>query len=418
MTEQAHRIKQSIRSYLSELRRIDPDPANDTALPLVSRWVEEFFDLLPLAHTNDSQCAYWLVVAWARLWRTDKALIGAAADRQLPAALDLVSDRWSELLRAAGTREREHEETLLARIGELVRAAVSVPNPLQWTTRLEALTEETDEEEELELVELMQSYDEMELCAWAAGRFAPNDPAARRFRRCLSVARAAVVEHASTLAYAKSWIRPLALSIDLEPPERSLLQTVQTLPAVLQEVVRLERLAHYEPVSQAAATLVVRYATAVHRQWLAVQALARLVRALVLARQTREKLAAAAQDVPVAEDVTTLRWLSPDRRYLAAVESPVVVGESNVLVVRVRLPRWVEQTPYPGPPAVGLGGVPIRLAGVESVLDEEGSARFDPAVIQMALEAASAASFEAKIGSDWSEWMLVPNGPESQSDGA
>ncbi len=390
--------------------QLTDEPASP--LPLAAEWIDSFFELVHASDTDDPQIAYDLIAAWARLWRADPGVLSTAADVHIPDERSIGASLWSELFGAG--RYRDYEERLLRRLPELADLAIRVPDPLAWVDELEEFSESVFEGADIEktgwAIDLIEDLDGAELVYWAARRYLGETEATRQVGLGLRAAYAALYGHRESFIVCPDFLVAFARAVDYEPPDASLRESLVKIPMLLEELADYRRFVRGEDVSEDAvrASAVIAAGAAYGTVRVGLMSMVRIL------RMVQSPAAALAADVPVQgqpNPLVLVRWVSPDKRYVAQVDLPPDIREPrSTFPVSLHRALQVGDRVVPGPEATELAGRRMRFAGIEAVVDPSGRFEIPLEQLEDALAQHRAPALEICENGTWVRWNLVDAG--------
>lgn len=261
-----------------------------------------------------------------------------------------------------------------AAIGEkgrdLVRLALTIPNPEGWLEEARALAESyedlIDPVRRAELAEnLLADLDDAELVAYAARRLGAGDA---ELDRELEACAQWVTEHADAFLAASVHVQAVGLALrpDLAEWDPALARTAEKYKLVLDalEAAEAELSFANQPRMDPAA---VRYLFSLARKKVLAFPASWLVE-----RESAAAIAAAGARSEVPRPARLLKWASPDGTASAYLVIPeqFAGGEGREAVA-------VTFFQADGRPAVSLAGQAVALASVPMAIDESARAEFD-----------------------------------------
>lgn len=382
------------------------DPA-----PMVAEWVDRYFELLQYAETLENQTAYELLVAWARLQRANTNVLAKVIGRPVtdPVTVEVL---WSKVAQEPTYIDRE--KVFLARLAELAQLAVEVPRPLEWITELEEWATCAEEMGTEPLgawaIQLLTDLDDAELAFWAITWIGVENRRVPQLETLLNLARAALRENAEIAVWAPHWVCAFARAVNYCPSDERLVITLEKIPDLLETLCDYHRSMAMEPIRALSVLLTERVkGYLVHQAVEVVSAIARVLMASY-AQRRRVALAAAPAPPSAALPVAAVRWISPDQQYVAVIDLPPTLGEHDApekIPLRIHRALVREDQYIPAAPAIELAGVRVRFCGMESNLDAEVRAHFDPGVVLQVAESEQAISFAVQQRGQWQTWRLL-----------
>ncbi len=376
--------------------------------------------LLPHADTSQPQVAYELLAAWARLWRVSStelsAVYGAEIQRQRAPGSGLLSDYLNQLAHSA------KERRMRGRLPQLVDSAFQVPKPLGWIQELFEYRDASDAGLEPEsaaawAVDLIADLDDVELLLWVSESYAKGHPRLQSIQRPMCLARRALRENTELFLPASVWIQAVVQAFEEELPDESLRATLTKFGWLVQELVQFERTGGLGPAPAVPPELTKRLVQEVEASR-ARLLIVTLRQSLAAIRAARSEHALAAEPAAEAQalEIAKWRWVSPDRKYLARFELPVVATPAELgdrIVVKVKkISEFITGVgPIEGKTASELAGTRLRLAGVEATLDQNACASFLLDLLLRMLEVLpehEAVELELCRDDAWESWQREP----------
>ena len=375
---------EQLLGQITRVRQVNP-------LPVVAEWVDRFVQLLGHVETNAAETAYDLVAAWARVRRVRLDLLAKLSNTS-------VKERPPSLSALLGADELQPmEQTLRRHLPELCANAITVIKPQSWIAELDRFADEAETvaADADRACRLLQELDDAELVlavASAHGNVPEGLPS------MLATARQALVETRELFVGVGDYITAVCLAMDLSTAEA--VATVAKFVPLLEEYLEFQELHFAPPPALPAEWLAGSPIDAAYR---AAAHLAALVAAYrdTVQRADKPVLAAATATSPLA--LESVKWISPDQRYVALAEWREELAQMHkglpVQICRVRLATGRDiqaERPLviPGEPATELCGLPARLARIEAIIDDRAAAYFPLELLDAQLSKGIPAVFE------------------------